>query len=160
MTGKTENTGHRILDFILLYFGGSALLGAAFVEAISVVCRHLGLGFHGAIEIVQVLVLISGASALVIATRAGKHAVVKLILQHLDADRRAFLVAIWMVISALLFIILAVGNVWLIMDMWNAYEESEVLNIPYLPFRIFSVICLLLVTGSFLEEAICCGRKS
>jgi hypothetical protein len=43
----------------------------------------------------------------------------------------------------LLFAALLAGSVWIAMDLWGGYEESEILHIPYRPLRIAVVLALL-----------------
>ena len=91
-----------VLQRVLVAIGGTALLIAMSVDALAVVGRHSGLPFLGSIEIVQAAVLISGASAMLIATLAGVHARVHLLVDRLWPHLRTALERAGLGLGALL----------------------------------------------------------
>jgi TRAP-type C4-dicarboxylate transport system permease small subunit len=139
---------------LLVIVGGGALLLAMAVDAIAVSGRHLGTPLLGSIEMVQVSVLVSAAIAMIIATISGTHAVVHLIVDRLSPGRRRFILAVNALLSAILFVAFLVGALWLAAETWSAYEESEVLRIPFLPLRITLVLSCAALAVIFLLQAI------
>ena len=144
---------------ILVVGGGGALLAAAGIDTISVIGRHIGLPFLGSIELVQAAVLIAGSASLVAATLAGSHAVVRLVVDRLPAKMRGALSWANSLASALLFLGLLAGSVWITVDMWGGHEESELLRVPYIPLRLICCGSLAAVALVFLVHALGRSRK-
>ncbi len=59
---------------VLVIVGGGALLAAMAIDGLAVIGRHVGWPLLGSIEAVQAAVLVSGCVALLVATRARRHA--------------------------------------------------------------------------------------
>lgn len=140
-----------------MWLGGGALLLAMSVDALAVVGRHIGIPLLGSIEIVQVAVLVAGATAMLIATLARVHATVHLLAERLPPRGRAVLACMNLLCAALFFASLLAGSFWIGLDLWAAQEESELLRLPYWPLRLFTVLAALLVALVFLRQAF--GRK-
>jgi TRAP-type C4-dicarboxylate transport system permease small subunit len=138
----------------LVVAGGSALLAAAIIDTISVIGRHIDLPFLGSIELVQAAILLSGSAALIVATLAGSHAVVRLVVERLPHRMRHGLERINRVASASFFLGLLAGSVWIMGDMWSGHEESELLHIPYIPLRFVLCCGLAVVAVVFLARAL------
>lgn len=141
----------------LVAIGGAALLIAMGVDAFAVVGRHTGIPLLGSIEIVQAAVLVSGATAMLIATLAGAHARVHLLVARASPGLRNALERIGIACGALLFLALLAASLWIAADLWRVHEESELLHLPYRPLRIFTVAATAAVTTTFLVQAL--GRK-
>lgn len=127
------------------------MLAAVGVEVMAVVGRAISLPLPGSVELVQVLVLISGIMAMIIATLNGTHAKVKLILDRLSGAQTNKLLRINHALAALFFLLLFIGSAWLLVDLWAGFEESEIWQVPYRPLRILAVLGTLLVAGLFLR---------
>jgi len=147
------------MPLILVVGGGGALLAAAGVDTISVIGRHIGLPLLGSIELVQAAVLIAGSASLVAATLAASHAVVRLVVDRLPAKMRGVLNWVNGLASALLFLGLLTGSVWIMADMWGGHEESELLRLPYIPLRLICCASLATVALIFLVRALGRSRK-
>lgn len=139
---------HRFLVLV----GGAALLVALGVDTFAMAGRHLGLPLIGSIEIVQVAVLVAGAAALLIATLAGVHARVHLLLDRAPLRLRTAMHRLHGLCAGLLLIALLVGSYWLLADLWHGQEESEVLKLPYRPLRVLTLLALLGMLGAFLRQ--------
>jgi TRAP-type C4-dicarboxylate transport system permease small subunit len=136
----------------LFNVGGLALLLAMTVDTLAVIGRHIGIPLPGSIELVQAAILVASSAAILAATLADKHARVHLVMDHLKGGPLAVLKHIQAVFSILFFLGLAAGSIWIFMDMWGGYEESEVLHIPFAPLRIVCIVSVLGVAFEFLRR--------
>jgi TRAP-type C4-dicarboxylate transport system permease small subunit len=130
----------------LIIIGGFALLGAMLVELLAVIGRHTGIPLPGSIELVQVLVAVSGSAALVVATINRSHAKVRLLKERLGRAGDIF----GTLLSALFFMLLCIASAWIAIELWSGFEESEIWHVPYRPLRILVCIATLAVAGLFL----------
>jgi TRAP-type transport system small permease protein len=147
---RFRDVAHRWLVLV----GGGALLLAMAVDGLAVVGRHIGWPLLGSIEIIQAAVLVAGCAALVVATLAGVHARVHLLVDRMPARPRDLLARIGMLAGALLFGALAAASVWIAADLWPGHEESEWLRVPYRPLRIIALAAALTVAGAFAAAAL------
>lgn len=138
---------------LLVLTGGGALLAAMAIDFLAVIGRHTRLPLLGSIELVQAFVLISASAALVVATLAGSHAVVHLLIERIGPRKRSFLLGANRFFSALFFAAVAAGSLWIAADMWNGHEESELVGIPLAPLRIVSIAGAVAATLLFLRQA-------
>jgi len=138
---------------IALGIGAVALLLAMATDAVAVLGRHLGITFLGAIEIFEACVVVAATSAIVVATIDRSHARVRILLEQVGAgmagafDRAADLV------SAIVFVVLIAGSVWLASDLWNGHEVTEVLSIPVRWLRVIWIGGALLAAAIFTSQA-------
>jgi TRAP-type transport system small permease protein len=124
----------------LALLGGVPLLAAMVIEFVTALGRQAGMAALGSIELIQAAILVSSTSAIVIATLNRSHAKVRVLLNSLSASHGALLGRINAACAALFFLALTAGSAWIAMDMWSAYEQSEILRIPYLPLRCFACV--------------------
>jgi TRAP-type transport system small permease protein len=143
-----------ILYRALVAIGGGALLIAMGADALALMGRNLGVPLLGSIEIVQAAVLISSAIAMLIATVAGMHARVHLLVARASPPQRRILETLALIASAVFFLALAAGSLWIAHDMWSGGEESELLHLPYRPLRLFTVLAMLAVAIAFAVRAL------
>jgi len=143
-----------ILYRVLVVIGGAALLIAMAVDALALVGRSLGVPLLGSIEIVQAAVLVSGAVAMLIATFAGVHARVRLLVARAAPPLRSALETLALAASSAFFVALAAGSLWITHDMWSGGEESELLHLPYRPLRLFIVLAMIAVAIAFAAQAL------
>ncbi len=127
----------------LIWLGGLALLAATLLDTFAVIGRNVGFALHGVIEMIQAAVLVAGGVALVMATLAGSHARVHLLLDRLPAPRKALAERICALITALFFAAILAGSAWLAMDLWSSHELSELVGVPWRWLRLFANLCLL-----------------
>jgi TRAP-type C4-dicarboxylate transport system permease small subunit len=141
----------------LFYVGAGALLIVMAVETVAVIGRHIGWPLLGAIEIIQAAILIAACAAAVSATLNQAHATVHLLTDRLPQIVKQWLLRFDSLLSALFFAGLTVATVWLAMDFWNAYEESELLHISFRPLRAVTALATAAIAIVFLYRAV---RKS
>jgi TRAP-type C4-dicarboxylate transport system permease small subunit len=133
----------KSLKDALVWVAGAALLLAMVIDTTAMLGRQLHWPLLGAIELVQAAVLFGSAGALLLATLEHSHARVHLLLDRLTPRWQAFLSRLHALFALLFYAGLLVGSAWLAMDLWNGYEASELLGVPYRPLRITVVLVLL-----------------
>jgi TRAP-type C4-dicarboxylate transport system permease small subunit len=139
---------------VLVVIGGGALLIAMGVDTLAVAGRHLGISLLGSIEIVQAAVLVSGAIAMLVATLAGNHARVRLVVERVSPLLRNLMDRAGLLCSALFFLALVAGSSWIAMDLWHGQEESELLHLAYRPLRVFTVLAMATVFVVFVARSL------
>ena len=132
----------QVLRRVLVWISGGGLLVAVAVDALAMVGRQIQFPLIGSIEIVEAAVLIAAAGALIIATLDGAHARVNLVLVRMPSVWQKHLRRLHALAAVLLFSALLAATVWIAADLWGAYEESELLHIPYRPLRIATTVSL------------------
>jgi TRAP-type C4-dicarboxylate transport system permease small subunit len=138
----------------LFYVGAGALLIVMAVETVAVIGRHIGWPLLGAIEIIQAAILIAACAATVAATLNQAHATVHLLVDRLPLNVKQWLLRFDLLLSALFFAGLTAATVWLAVDFWNAYEESELLHISYRPLRAVTALATAAIAIIFLNRAV------
>jgi TRAP-type C4-dicarboxylate transport system permease small subunit len=127
----------------LVFVGGVPLLAAMAIEFASVIARNLGTPFPGPIELVQAAILLSSSTAIVIATLSRSHAKVRLLLSRMQGTSSRVLKILNAIGGTIFFLALTIGSAWIVLDMWEAAEQSEILGVPWLPLRCFAAGCML-----------------
>ncbi|HMB58324.1 MAG TPA: TRAP transporter small permease subunit [Xanthomonadales bacterium] len=136
----------------MVVVGGVPLLLVMLIEFITVVGRNTGFIILGSIELVQAAILLSSASAIVMATLSRSHAKVRILLNRSSGKTAQFLKVFNALGGMLFFLALTIGGVWIALDMWDAQEHSELLRVPYLPLRVFAAVCTLTTAGLYLRR--------
>ena len=123
-------------------------------DAVAVAGRHAGLPFLGSIELVQAAIVLAASAAIVGATLSDGHATVHILLERLSpAVRRQFQIVVDLV-SSIFFVALAVGSIWLVVDLWRGAERTELLGLPLKPLRLAWCASAVLVAGLFAARAV------
>ncbi len=141
-----------------IWTGGVALLAATLVDTVAVLGRHLGMPVPGSIELMQAIVLVSGAIGLVIATWDNAHARVRLLVERLGPGSRNLANRASDLVTLAFVLCLLAGSLWLSLDLWNGYEQSEILGIPWAILRMIANLCLA-ACAILLAVRIVRGRK-
>ena len=128
---------------LIIWTGGLALLAATAIDTFAVIGRHVGLPVPGSIEMMQAVVLVSGVIAMLVATIENAHARVKLVVDRLSPARRAVADRLSNLLTLLFFAALLAGSSWIAWDLRDAYEQSELLGIPWLALRVIAGMVLL-----------------
>ena len=147
-----------MLRGLTIWIGGTAMLAATAVDTLSVIGRNAGLPIVGSIELVQAAILVSGTVALVLATLDDLHARVRLVTNRLSGRPRFILGRLSRLATALLFLALAWGSIWLSADLWTGHERSELLGVPWRVLRLIAnlglVSCVLIaIAATFRRES-------
>lgn len=136
----------------LFYIGAAGLVLAMAVETLAVFGRHAGIPLLGALEIIQACILLMASAAMLSATMNNGHATVTLLTNRVGERARRYLHAFANLLSALFFIGLSAGALWLAVESWNDYEQSELLHIPFRPLRIVSLVAAGAIALVFLRD--------
>ncbi len=137
----------------LVVVGGAALLLAMGIDGVAVIGRHVDVPLLGSIEAVQAAVLVAGAVALLVSTLADRHARVHLLVDRLSPAARLGLQRAGFLLGAAVFATLAVASGWIASELWNGFEQSEWLRIPYAPLRVITVLSSSAVSIAFAVAA-------
>lgn len=133
------------LRHLLVWIAGGALLLATATDTLAMLGRQVRLPLLGAIEIVQVAVLVAAAGALLMAALEQAHARVHFLLNRLQHRARSRMERVHAACATVLYAALLAGSVWLTRDLWHGHEHSELLHLPYRPLRVLVVVTLLLL---------------
>lgn len=149
---KLEQRDRAVARGPLFYVGAIGLLLAMSVEAVAVLGRHIGVPFFGALELIQTAILLTASAAMVSTTISDTHARVTLLTERIGPAARAVLNRLSAFLSAAFFCGLAAGALWLTVDAWNEYEQSELLHIPFRPLRVTSFAAMLAIALIFFAD--------
>lgn len=144
---------HGPLGRAAFVLGAAGLLIATATDSLAVLGRHTGIAFLGSIEIVQSAVVLAASGAVVTATLARGHAAVHILTERLSPEAAARLARFATLLSGLIFLAMAIGSGWLMVEGWGGYERTELIGIPFRWFRLIWTIALLVVAGLFLVRA-------
>lgn len=138
----------------LAYGLGAVGLGlAALSDFIAVAGRHLGLHLLGSIELTQTGIVFLGAGAMLYATLERHHASVHMVTSRLSPPTAAMLRRIMSLVSAMVFLGVAIGTAWVMGDLWNGYEMTELLEIPIRWLRALWLLASFAIAALFLRQA-------
>lgn len=143
---------------ILFYIGSAGLLLVMIIEVIAVIGRHVRIPLLGALEMAQAAILPAACASMVIASLAGTHAVVHLVTERLPAALRGGMDRISSLIAAAFFAGLCAGAVWLCIDYWQSFEETDVLHIPFRPLRVLVAVSAGALSLIFLHRGLRRGK--
>jgi TRAP-type C4-dicarboxylate transport system permease small subunit len=137
---------------LLTMLGGGALLPRQAPSSPPSGPLH-GVPLLGSIELVQAAVLVSASTSIVLATMAGRHAMVHLLLDRVGPRARAWLQRVNYGGAVLFFGALAAGSIWIVSELWSGQEETELLRIGYRPLRMLAIGAVLGTALLFLRLA-------
>ncbi len=139
---------------LIVWIGGIALLAMTLCETLSVIGRHIGMPQRGVIEIIQAAILVAGALALVASTLAGNHARVRLVVDRLSPATQDVLSRLSALLAAVFFTGLLAGSVWIAADLWDTFEFSEIMNVPWRWLRTVANLCIAASILVLLRQAL------
>ena len=142
------------LSRICFYIGAAGLLIAMATDAIAVVGRHVRLPLLGSIEIVQACIVMAASAAMVGATVAKGHAAVHILIERVPPLWANLLERLSNLVGALVAAALFVGSIWIVIDLWDGAERTELLSIPLMPLRLFWCASAALMAIIFLARAL------
>jgi TRAP-type C4-dicarboxylate transport system permease small subunit len=128
---------------VLVWIGGLALLAATAIDTLAVIGRQVGLPITGSIELMQAVVLASGAIGLVVATIEQSHARVRILVDRISHSAQRIADRLSDVLTFLFVLALLVGSAWIAVELWGEHEQSELLGISWRLLRLFANACLL-----------------
>jgi TRAP-type C4-dicarboxylate transport system permease small subunit len=134
--------------------GSFGLLAATAADSLAVAGRHTGMHFIGSIELVQAAVVLLAATAMLVVTIGRGHATVHIVTERLSKPAAARLARIADLISAIAFLILAAGSAWVLAELWDGFEQTELLHIPLRWLRLLWVVLAVLVAANLARDAL------
>ena len=150
-TSPSSMRAPRLLAYTL---GAGGLTLAAASDAIAVAGRHLGLHLLGSIELTQTGIVFLGAGAMLYATLEGHHASVHMLTSRLKPATAQMLARIMAVVSACVFLAIAVGSFQVASDLWHGFEETELLHIPIRWLRALWLVASVAIAVIFLRAGL------
>ncbi|MBC2665423.1 TRAP transporter small permease subunit [Novosphingobium flavum] len=138
---------------IAYVLGGAGLLAATTTDSLAVAGRHTGLHLLGSIELVQAAVVLLATSAMLIATMVGGHASVHIVTERLPRPTAARLARVASAVSGVTFLLIALGSAWILSDLWNGHERTELLHLPLRWLRLLWIVFALLIAFQFFRRA-------
>lgn len=139
---------------LVYLLGGCGLLGATAADAIAVAGRHAGFHLLGSIELVQAAAVLLAGSAMLIATLQGEHASVHMVTERLPRPVAARLARLAALLSAAVFLVVAVGAAWVTAELWSGFERTELLHLPLRWLRVLWIGFAGLIALTFLRRAL------
>ncbi len=134
--------------------GSAGLLIATASDAIAVAGRHLGFRLIGSIELVQAAVVLLASAAMLAVTIGHGHASVHMVTSRLRPKARTRFARAAALVSAGVFLLLAGGSAWILAELWNGYEQTELLHLPLRWLRLLWVVFALLIALQFARGAL------
>ena len=144
---------------LLFYVGSAGLLTVMLTEAVAVIGRHAGMPLLGALELCQAAIVPAACAAMLIATLQGAHATVNMLTERLPPTARQWTARIGAVLAAIYFAALSAGAIWLLIEYWDTFEHTEVLQIPFRPLRTLVAISALALVFLFVQRMLRQGQK-
>jgi TRAP-type C4-dicarboxylate transport system permease small subunit len=151
---KTAPAPLRAPRLMAYALGAGGLTLAAASDTIAVAGRHLGLHLLGSIELTQTGIVFLGAGAMLYATLEGHHASVHMLTSQLRPSTAQMLARVMAVVSACVFLAIAVGSFQVASDLWHGFEETELLRIPIRWLRALWLVASLAIALIFLRAAL------
>lgn len=133
--GRSGSSSASVFSTICFAIGGCALMGAMVVDFFSVIGRHSGLRIVGALEIVQYCIVTAVSAAVIVATLNGAHAAVHVLTERMNPVARRVMARLSEALTAICFLGILCGDVWLARDVWGSDERSDLLGLPIAPAR-------------------------
>ena len=124
--------------------GAVFLIGVMLLIVANIVYRILGGVIAGTYELIGLLIVVTAAFAIVYAALERGHVAVNIIVSRLPQRPRAILESFTLVIGLGLWALIAWGSVRLISESVLVREKTVLLGVPFLPFRCFWELGLLL----------------
>ena len=155
-----------MLNFFRRLSTDSVAIGAAFLVGMmvlvvaNIIYRLFGHVIPGSFELSELMIVVAVASALGYAAVHKSHIVVKIVVSRFSQRWQAIIEVLMSLISLATWAVIAWASFNVLSQRWLT-EVTDLLDIPYLPFRIIFVVglvllCLVYVTDLFraLSQAV------
>ena len=149
---------HRILT-VGMAIGGIFLVGMMVLIVANIVYRTSGHVINGSYELSELMIVVTAAFALGFAALHRSHVDVKIIVSYFPERIQTILEVFTSFLSMGTWAIVAWAGSLILWDRWLT-EESEMLLIPFLPFRFVLLIGLILVALVYLLDMIFAVKKA
>ena len=126
------------------------------ITTVNVCMRFFGGVFTGAYELIQLFTVVVAGFAMVYTTKKEKHLCIDIISSRLSARGNKILNMVNSILFLLVVVLLSVGALSSTLSKAFSGENTLMLHIPWLPFRILWVIALLVfclvLVGKVIEN--------
>lgn len=139
--------------------GAAFLVGMMVLITASVIYRRVGHVIPGTYELSELMIVVTAAFALGYAALKKSHIVIKVVVARFPQRAQAILEAVMSFISLATWAAVAWTGVLIVSKRW-LNEESEMLSVPYLPFRLIFLLGLVLVCSIYLIDLIRALRQA
>ena len=139
--------------------GAAFLIGMMVLITASVIYRRVGHVIPGTYELSELMIVVTAAFALGYAALKKSHIVIKVVVARFPQRAQAILEAVMSFISLATWAAVAWTGVLIVSKRW-LNEESEMLSVPYLPFRLIFLLGLVLVCSVYLIDLIRALRQA
>lgn len=139
--------------------GATFLVGMMVLIVASVIYRRIGHVIPGTYELSELMIVVTAAFALGYAALKKSHIVVKIVVERFSQRTRAILEAVMSLISLATWAAVAWTGVLLVSTRW-LNEDSEMLSVPFLPFRLIFLFGLILFCLVYLIDMIRALRQA
>lgn len=136
-SNSLQNASLKVVETL----GIVALAAMIVLITVSVIGRHIKIPVPGSVEIVEMLIVIVASTGILFSTVHKSHAAAKLFVERLPKNIANVFERIGYFIGAFLMVIITLGSLGLLFDVWSLHEETHLLKIPIVPFRLFFIAC-------------------
>ena len=128
------------------------LMGAVFMSAIAliitatVVGRALRIALPGTFDLVETLVVVGIAFALVYGQLQDRHLRAEIAIERLHGRVKSGIESFLGILNLFYWVVLLYAGAAMLQDKWGKGESTEILKVPVVPFRGVWVFALLLMS--------------
>jgi TRAP-type C4-dicarboxylate transport system permease small subunit len=122
--------------------------GIALLITTSVICRAVHISLPGTFDLVETLVVVAIAFALVYGQLEDRHRRADIAIERLKGRVRSAIESFIGALNLLYWIILLCAGAVMMWHKWQGEETTDVLNVPGVPFRggwVFALILMVLL---------------
>ncbi|MBA7658421.1 hypothetical protein ES703_66372 [subsurface metagenome] len=131
--------------------GAAFLVGMMVLIVASVIYRLSGHVIAGSYELSELMIVVAVAFALGYAALKKSHVVVKIVVSRFPRRAQAIVEAFMSLISLATWALIAWAGFLILSERWLT-EETDLLDVPYLPFRFVFLLGLLLFCLVYLID--------
>ena len=149
----------RRITGIGVALGAAFLVGMMVLIVANIIYRLTGHVITGSYELSELLIVVTVAFALGYAAVQKSHVVVKILVSRFPQRWQAILEAFTSFLSMGTWAVIAWASSLIFLDRWLT-EESEMLLVPFLPFRLVLLFGLILISLVYLIYMFMALRKA
>jgi len=149
----------RRITGIGVALGAAFLVGMMVLIVANIIYRLTGHVITGSYELSELLIIVTVAFALGYAALEKSHVVVKILVSRFPQRWQAILGALISFLSMGTWAVIAWASSLIFLERWLT-EESEMLLIPFLPFRMVLLFGLILIALVYLIYMVMALRKA
>ena len=139
--------------------GAAFLVGMMVLIVANIVYRMTGHVIPGSFELSELMIVVTAAFALGYAALQKSHVDVNIVVSHFPPRVRSVMAVVVAFLSMGTWAVVAWASAVILSDRWLT-EETDMLLIPYLPFRIVLFVGLILISLVYLIDMIRALREA